>query len=131
MIETIAAVVILGMLMITLGRVSMVELNNQDAVDAQYSVLAADAMMTDIYRDFHRAVSYSFTASPGGQKILSFVFEDGEANMYSLDPSDSSMYKNGVFQFEATNFHVLGTQVNLTVSIKLPDERLLDFTVYR
>lgn len=93
MIETIAAVVILGLLMITLGRVSMVELNNQDAVDAQYSVLAADAMMTDIYRDFHRAISYSFTESSGGQRILSFVFEDGEANTYSLDTANSRMYK--------------------------------------
>lgn len=131
MIETIASVFILGFLMITLGRVSMVELNNQDSVDAQYSVLAADAMMSDIYRDFHSALEYSFVESSEGQKILTFVMPDGDANSYSLDPTVPGMCKNGMFQFEATKFEVLGTQASMTVSIKIPGERLLDFTIYR
>lgn len=131
MIETVASVALLGLLMITLGSVSMVKLSAQDSVEKQYSVLSADAYLADIYRDFHEAVSYSFVESPAGQKILTFVLEDGSSNIYSLDPSDSACYKNGVWQFKATSFDVVGTPVNLTVSVKLPNERILDFTAYR
>ena len=131
MIETIASVAILSLLVIAMGRVSMVRLNNQESVDAQYSVLAADAFMADIYKDFHAALSYSFIESPAGQRILTFVLPDGSSNVYSLDPSENAVYKNGVYQFEATRFDVVGTPANMTVSVKLPSERLLDFTVYR
>lgn len=131
MVETIASVAILSLLVIAMGRVSMVRANNQESVDAQYSVLAADAFMADIYKDFHDALTYSFVESPGGQKILTFVFPDGSSNTYSLDPAEEAIFKNGVYQFQATRFDVLGTPVNITVNVKLPDERLLDFTIYR
>ena len=131
MVETIASVAILSLLVIAMGRVSMVRANNQESVDAQYSVLAADAFMADIYKDFHDALTYSFVESPGGQKILTFVLPDGSSNTYSLDPAEEAIFKNGVYQFQATRFDVLGTPVNITVNVKLPDERLLDFTIYR
>ena len=131
MVETIASVAILSLLVIAMGRVSMVRANNQESVDAQYSVLADDAFMADIYKDFHDALTYSFVESPGGQKILTFVLPDGSSNTYSLDPAEEAIFKNGVYQFQATRFDVLGTPVNITVNVKLPDERLLDFTIYR
>ena len=107
------------------------KLNNQDSVERQYSVLSADAFMAEFYTDFHDATSYEFVESPAGQSILTFVLEDGSSNIYSLDPSTGGCYKNGVWQFNATRFDVVGTPINMTVTIKLPNERILDYTIYR
>ena len=131
MIETVACVAILGLLTIAMGRVSMIKLNNQDSIDRQYSVLAADSFMADIYKDFHEAISYDFIESPAGQRMLTFVKADGTSSVYSLDPTSGGCYKDGVWQFAATQFEVVGTTENLTVSIKLPNERLLDYSIYR
>ena len=131
MIETIAAVVILSLLVIVIGRISTSRLTNQDSIEAQYSVLAADAVLGDIYEDFHNALSYSFTESPAGQRMLVFTLKDGTSSVYSLNPTDDGFYKNGVFQFNATRFDVVGTGASMTISVKLVDERLLDYTVYR
>lgn len=131
MIETLASVVILSFLVVVIGRISTSRLTNQDSIEAQYSVLAADAVMGDIYEDFHNADSYSFTESPAGQRMLIFLLRNGDSRVYSLDPTDDSFYKNGVFQFKATRFDVVGTGASMTVSVKLADERLLDYTVYR
>lgn len=107
------------------------KLNNQDSVERQYSVLSADAFLADIYSDFHDAISYEFVESPAGQSILTFVLEDGSSNIYSLDPATGGCYKNGIWQFNATRFEVVGTPINMTVTVKLPNERILDFTAYR
>lgn len=131
LVETIAAVMIMSLLMITIARLSAMELSEVDSIDAQYSMLAADAFMADIYDDFHAAVSYSFTESSAGQRSLSFVKPDGSATIYSYSPADLACYKNGVFQFDASRFEVIGTTASMTVSVKLPNERLLQYTIYR
>lgn len=131
MIETIASVAILGLLTITIGRVTMVKMSDQDSIERQYSVLAVDAYLADIYTDFHRATSYKFEETPAGQRTLTFVRSDGIASVYSMDPTSGACYKNGVWQFAASSMEVVGTPVNLTVSIKLPNERLLDISIYR
>lgn len=131
MIETIAAVAIVGLLTITIGRVSTMKIATQNSVDAQYSVLSADAFMSDIYHDFHQSVSYEFTESPAGQRMLTFVRFDGTAGIYSFDPNTGACYTDGIWQFNATRFDVVGTPNNIVVSVKLPNERLLDFSIYR
>lgn len=131
LVETIAAVMIMSLLMITVGRLSALELSEVESIDAQYGMLAADAFMSDIYDDFHAATSYSFTESPAGQRSLTFTKPDGSAVIYSYSPTEMACYKNGIFQFDANRFDVIGTTANMTVAVKLPNERLLQYTIYR
>lgn len=131
LIETLGALVIFGLLAITVTRIASMKLVVQADIDAQYAVLAADGFMSDIYTDFHHCSSYSVEEYDSGQTILTFIKDDGESNVYSFDPSRGVCMKNGAAKFKATRFSVDGTNNSLVVSIKLPDERLLDFNIFR
>ena len=131
MIETVASLVLLGLLMVAIGRVSTVKIHDQEKVDMQYSVLAVDAYLSDMYHDFRRAISYEYTESPAGQQMLTFVRSDGTPVIYSYSPTATACYKDGVRQFDAQGFQVTCAVNNLVVSVKLPNERLFEINVCR
>lgn len=131
MVETIAAVILMSLLMLAVSRLSLLELEELDAIDTQYSVLSVDAFMADIYTDFHAAQSYELVDSAGGQRMLIFMMPDGSTTMYSYSSAEQACYINGIYQFEATRFEVVGTTASMTVSVKLPTERLITYTIYR
>lgn len=131
LVETIGAALIISLAIITLVKVSALSLTQAESVDVQYSVLSVDAFLADIYDDFHGCVEYDYKESPSGQRSLSFTQPDGNAVIYSFSPQELSCYKNGIFQFKATRFECVGTDKSLTVSVKLEDHRLLQYTIYR
>ena len=130
-IETVGALIIFGLLAITVTRIASMKLVVQADIDAQYAVLAADGYMADIYSDFHKCSSYSVDEYASGQIILTFTKDDGENNVYSFDPTSEVCMKNGAPKFKAKRFTVDGTNNSLVVTIKLPDERLMDFNIFR
>ena len=131
MLETVAAVVMMSLLMIVVGRLSISTTDNTAEIDAQYSLLAADAYMSDIYDDFHKAVGYDFSQSPGGIWTLTFTKEDGTASIYSFDNIEGMCYKDGIPQFAAQRFAVVGAYNNIAVTLKLDNERILELVLYR
>lgn len=131
LIEVVAAVALMALLMIAIGRVSMMKLGDQDSIDAQYDVLAADAYFADIYNDFHNCVRFAAEESPAGNMQLTFHQLDGTINVYGFYPGSGDCQKNGVHMFDAQNMIVQGAGNNLVVSIKLPDERLLEMSIFR
>ena len=122
---------LMSMAFIVMSRLMSVKTEQFDQVDAQYSMLAADAFLADIYSDFHVSNSFSFETSPAGQILLMFEKEDGSSSIYSYNPSEMMCYKDGVPQFRAQRFDVVGAVNNLIVSLKLQDERLLEISVHR
>ena len=131
LIETVATIAIMSLMMITLGRITMVKLADQESVDAQYDVLAADAFMADIYNDFHSCVKFDVSETLLGNTQLVFNQLDGTVNIYAFYPDAGECRKNGHVQFKAQSMIVQGAGNNLVVSIKLPDERVLDLSIYR
>lgn len=131
MVEMIASLAIMGLLMGVVGRMALIELADQDSIDTQYDVLAADAYMYDIYHDFHNCVRFETIETPAGNMILTFNQLDGSINTYGYYPGSGDCQKNGAHQFNAQNMIVQGAGNNLVVSIKLPNERILEFSIYR
>lgn len=131
LIETVAAIAIMGLMMVALGRVTMVKLADQDSIDAQYDVLAADTFLADIYNDFHSCVKFDVSETALGNTQLVFNQLDGEVNIYAFYPDARECRKNGYPQFKAQSMVVQGAGNNLVVSVKLPDERVLELSIYR
>lgn len=131
MIETVAAVALMTLLTVGLGKVSMMALADQDSIDTQYDVLSADAFFADIYSDFHGCVRFNITESPAGNVLLTFDHLDGASNVFGFYPASKDCRKNGVHMFDAQNMIVQGVGNHLIVSIKLPDERLLEMSIFR
>lgn len=131
LVETIAALAIMSLLMIAIGRVAAIKLSDQDSIDAQYDVIAADAYFADIYNDFHSCVRFTFDETLAGNVQLTFHQLDGGINVYGYYPGSGDCQKNGVHMFDAQNMIVQGAGNNLVVSIKLPDERLLEMSIFR
>ena len=130
MIETIASVVLLGIMLVVIGHVALTKITDSAHIDAQYAILSADAFLADIYSDFHRAQDIKNENTSAGPQ-LSFIFTDNSENIYTYSPTTGLCYKNGVEQFRATRFEIVGATNNLNVSIKLPSERLLTLNMYR
>lgn len=131
LVEVVAAIAMMALLMIAIGRVSMMKLSDQDSIDAQYDVLAADAYFADIYNDFHNCVRFTAEETLAGNMQLTFHQLDGAINVYGYYPGSGDCQKNGVHMFDAQNMIVQGAGNNLVVSIKLPDERLLEMSIFR
>lgn len=99
-------------------------------IDAQYNILAADGWLSDIYRDFHASQSIEYESLDNGVNQLTFQMTDGLKNIYSFNQRTGWCYTNGVEQFQATRFEVVGTGNNLNIEVKLPQERLLSLSLY-
>jgi len=130
MIETIASVVLLGIMLVVIGHVALTEITDSSHLDAQYAILSADTFLSDIYTDFHSAQDYEYVERTSGPE-LSFMMPDGLENVYSYSPVTGWCYKNGVEQFMAKRFKVVGATNNLNVEVKLPSERILELNMYR
>lgn len=130
LIETIASVVLLGIMMVIIGNIALTKLTDSAHIDAQYAILSADAYLADIYTDFHSALDMKYEQRESEHQ-LSFMMADSLENVYSFSSVTGFCYKNGVEQFRATRFEVIGANNNLNISIKLPSERLLSLNMYR
>lgn len=130
MIETIASMVLLAIMMTVIGHMALTRITDSAHVDAQYAILSADTFLADIYTDFHSAQDFEYVEGSAGPQ-LSFMMPDGLENVYSFSPITNKCYKNGVEQFTATRFRVIGATNNLNVEVKLPSERLLTLNMYR
>ena len=131
LIELIAAIVILSFIMVLIGRVTLVRLADQENIDAQYSVLSADAFFADIYEDFHSCERFEVNNMPSGDVLLIFRMLDGESNIYGYYRASGECRKNGIAQFPAKRMVVQGAGNGLIVSIKLPEERLLEMNIFK
>ena len=131
LLETMASVVLISLGFLAVGYIGNSKLDASSKIDAQYSMVAVDAYLSDIYHSFHECTSLDFTEAPSGQKILSFTRMNGNAVIYSYNPSDNGCYKNGVRQFAASSFDVTKTTNSLSVVISLPGDRIFDIHIYR
>lgn len=130
MIETIGSLVLLSLLMVVVGRLSMAKVQDSLQLDAQYAILAADGWLADIYRDFHAAQEIRYVEELNGDHALYFTMPDALETVYAFSEQTQICYTNGVPQFRALSFTVIGTPRNMDISVKLPMERVLSINIY-
>lgn len=104
---------------------------NEKSIDVQYDVAAVDSYIVNIYRDFHEAMGVSVEKEDNGITMLMFTMNDGSSETYSFSLNDQACYRNGLKQFDAQSMTVLKSTGQLFVTIKLEDERLFEFNIYR
>ena len=132
LIETVASVVMLSLIILAITKVSQIKMSDQASVEAQYSVLSADAFLADIYNEFHNASECKVNVTDSGCLVLECINgETDKLNVYMFNPSEETCYINGIPQFKAKSFDVLLVSNCLYVSLKLPNEKLLEMTIYR
>lgn len=130
LIEIIACLVLLSIMMVVIGRLSLTRTANSMGIDAQYNILAADGWLSDIYRDFHMSQDIEYESLDNGVNQITFQMPDGLKTIYSFNKQTGWCYTNGVEQFRATRFEVVGTGNNINIEVKLPQERLLSMNIY-
>lgn len=131
MVETMAAVTILGLISLTVGQLAIMRNTGQVSLDAQYSMLSVDAFFADLYRDYREAVSFDYSESPSGILSLTLIDREGEMHTYGYIPSTQSCTVDGIHQFEASSFEIECSSSSLLITVKLPGEKLMDLCVYK
>lgn len=131
LLETMISIVIMSFAMVGLSRAAIVELNTNSQIDAQYSMVAVDAFLSDIYHSFHSCTSMDLVEAPSGSKTLSFGNRDGGITIYSFDSTDNACYRNGVRQFSASSLDITKTSSSLEVIVTLPGDRMFDICIYK
>lgn len=137
LLELLACVLLMSLMFFVLSRLTQSKQTDFESINAQYDVLAADAFIADIYRDYHRSDEISLQGmseeeGDGRFVVLSFYdIETAASHVYSFSEADGKCYKDGVEQFDATRFEVVLTYDSLIVSVKLPDERVLEVSWWK
>ena len=109
----------------------MAKIAETQTIDTQYSVLSADAFLSDIYGDFHACSEFEFREHTSGDVSLLFTLRDGTPVLYSYSEATGYCYKDGIQQFRATRFNVSGGGNQIIVGVKLVGERLLEISASR
>lgn len=125
LLETSMAVIIsIGVLFVSLTMLSRVPNTTEDTV-GQGSVVAVDAALNDIKKDYFRAVEYTVAGD-----TITFVTED-YVNTYSYDKPSGKLSKNGLVMVVCDGFDIEVNRSSLFVSIKTEGGKLMDLSVYK
>lgn len=139
LLELLACLVFMALMFTVIARLTQSKQTDFESINAQYDVLAADAFIADIYRDYRRATEVSLQGmpEPGSEEepefvVLSFYVNGEEgATVYSFSKPDAKCYKDGIAQFAAEGFEVILTYDSMILAIKLPDERVLEVSWWK
>lgn len=132
LVETLIAVLLFSMAMMIMARLTAVKVDETYNLDNQYSLLNADAMMSDMYRDFHNCSELTIsTDETSGKCSVAFNLGEEGLSFYEYVPETGYFYKNGLQQFKANSFRVTGNLENITIALKLVNEKLLEMDIYR
>ena len=145
LVETIVALIIMSLGVVVMARITATKVQEQSAIDSQYILLNIDAMLSDIYHDFHAAEEIQVHDNTGGSLTegasisLTFDLGDGVVHLYDwiIEPNASAggttgvFYYNGDRQFNCSGFEVRYTAGNLYVAFVTDGERRLDMDIFR
>ncbi len=131
LVETIIALLILSLAVLVMAKITAVKMEETSSIDAQYAVNAVDAFFSDVYHDFHRSVSYSAIENAGAQTVmLQFDCPDGPI-LYEFNGVTKQMYRNGGVLFDCRTAIMRVTGNNVYISVRLPNEKVMEFDVFR
>lgn len=135
LVETIAALLVLSLAVIVMGRLTALKVSEQTSLEEQFIINTVDAYLYDIYTDFHSCEELrieEFSSAEGKTVMLTFVMRDHAegSHFYSFEEQTGSCYKNGSEVFKCNSFRATGTTQNLNVAIKLPTEKRMELNIF-
>lgn len=150
LVETIVSLVILALGVIVMARITQASVQQQESIDSQYSLLSIDAVMSDIYHDFHAAQTIQVNKSGSGKgAIVSLVFDLGEGLVHLYDwvnegekkttlengreviSNAAAFYINGEKAFDCAGFEASYMSGELYVAILVEGDKRLEMTIYK
>lgn len=147
LVETLVALVIMSLGVVVMARLTQASVQQQESLDSQYSLVSIDAVMSDIYHDFHSAedikvnkfdglVSLVFDLGDGVVHLYDWVDEGVESittpgNAVNYEASRATFYVNGVNAFKCSGFDAEYNAGNLFISILVDNDKRLEMNVYR
>lgn len=133
LVETIIALIVMGLAVNVMTRLTAVRLTEQESLDNQYVMVALDSYLSDIYHSFHACDSYTIETNDhtGYCRITFQISADVGAAMYEFQPATGKCYFNGIEQFECSEFKAVGTMYGIYISVKLPHEREIELNIYK
>lgn len=139
-IETVIALFLLGFAVIVMTRLTSARITEAEVLNAQFNIQAADAYMYGIYQDFHRCNNFVIVDDPITDdtgtvlrtitKSLSFDLGAEGIHIYSFDYDLGKAYLNGAEVFPCNSFVARGTLQSLYVSVKLENQKIIEFEIY-
>lgn len=136
-VEAIAALLILTLSVMVMARLTALKMSEQTTLEDQYIVNNVDAYFSYIYSDFHNCQSLKIEETDDGSGLgtvmLTFVMRDTALGsiIYSYEEQTGYCYRNGIQHFKCNSFDVAGSIQNLSVSIKLPNEKRMEMNIFR
>lgn len=134
LVETLVALIIMALGVIVMARITAAKVQEQTSIDSQYVLLNIDAVLSDIYHDFHAAeVVNAYESGTGDDLVVSLNFDlgDGVVRLYAWVAKTGKLYVNGIEQFSCSAFEVRYTADNLYVAVRTPNEKRLDIDIFR
>lgn len=128
-INIILGAAIFTLVMVGFINLFMLETKNQTNLQSQYSLIVADSIMSDLYRDFNDCDAFDVTNT---EEYTIITFEhDGTSTTYSFDVGDRYIYRDGLQILKCLDFSATVTDYTMIVNLKLKDEKLLSMQAYR
>lgn len=150
LVETIVSLVIMALGVIVMARITQTSVQQQASIDSQYTLLSIDAVMSDIYHDFHAAQTIQVNESGSGVgKTVSLMFDLGDGVMHLYDwvyegektttlengktlvSDTATFYVDGKKAFDCTSFEASYLSGELYVAIQVESDKRLEMTIYR
>lgn len=150
LVETIIALIIMALGVVVMARITQSSVQQQASIDSQYTLISIDAVMSDIYHDFHAAETIQVTKTGSGVgETISLVFDLGEGVVHLYDwvyegedvtvlengkeikVDKATFYVNGKKAFDCAGFEVTYLSGELYVAIHVEGDKRLEMTIYR
>lgn len=134
LVETLVSLVIFSLGVIVMARITSAKVQEQANLDSQYELISMDAMMSDIYHDFHACESIAVNSSGSGDtQVVNLTFDlgDGIVHIYDWFAADSTFYFNGVEQFKCYGMEASYLSGNLTVALFTESDKRLEMDIYK
>lgn len=133
LIELIGCILMLSFAFMTIAALSARKLEDADNLYSQQAQMSADAFMSSFYRDYisSTAVDIQGDSATGLVSVVMTNAATGEISYYSYSDIDHYCYYNGMEQFKAREFSIIELPDSVIISIKLPNEKILDAQIWR
>lgn len=152
--ELVVAILLLSFAVIVMGRLTMTRIAENESLNYQYTMQAAEGMLYNMYKDFHSCRDVVVDSSPYTATVkdkltrsgvtyvkgdtlpavitsISFDLGASGSHVYSFDDFLYTFYYNGASQFKCEDFEVNGDMQHLYVSIRLANGERIEYTIYR
>lgn len=154
LLETVIALLILSLAVNVMSKLTSTRIAETEMMDSQYVMLHVDALLAEMYNDFHRCQKFYVVGGddpyavpddgsgdeedeaevdPSSMVVFEMGAEGAIVYQYIWDDAKSigTLYRDGVKMFNCRDFQVRGLANNLYVGVRIDGDKRLEMDIFK